>query len=177
MSCGDRIIFAREYKARTVIPPMSAASLLRMSPVDAGQQITELRGRDRHHAVGRARPQEAAAFQAFREQARSLAIVPNHLQQVAATSTETKQMNDRSADRDAESPGPAKPATGNPSACRCSRSQATPVRSAATRSSPPPVGQRRDRCRQRCTVHRARDPHAGSARKLDLDRPATAHDR
>ena len=30
--------------------------LLWVSPVDAGQKVTELRRRDRHHAVGRARP-------------------------------------------------------------------------------------------------------------------------
>ena len=35
-------------------------SLLRMSPVDPGQKVAELRRRDRHHAIGRARPQEAA---------------------------------------------------------------------------------------------------------------------
>jgi hypothetical protein len=66
--------------------------LLRMSPVDAGQKITKLRARDRHHAVRRARPQEAAAFQSLREQARPLAVMPDHLQQVAATTTEAKQM-------------------------------------------------------------------------------------
>jgi hypothetical protein len=53
-------------------------------PVDAGQQITELRGRDRHHADGRARPQETATFQSLREQAGTLAVMPDHLQQIAA---------------------------------------------------------------------------------------------
>ena len=66
--------------------------LLWVSPVDAGQQVAELRRRDRHHAVGRARPQEAALLQALGEQACPLAVMPDHLQQVAATAAEAKQM-------------------------------------------------------------------------------------
>jgi hypothetical protein len=41
MSCGDGIIFARDLKAKTVIHRCRAPRLLRMSPVDAGQQITK----------------------------------------------------------------------------------------------------------------------------------------
>src|SRR5690349_8251128 len=40
---------------------------LRMTPVNARQEITELRRRDRHYTVGRARPQEAAALQSLRD--------------------------------------------------------------------------------------------------------------
>jgi len=40
----------------------------------------------------RQRAQEAATFQAFCEQASALAVMLDHLQQVAATATEAKQM-------------------------------------------------------------------------------------
>src|SRR6476659_7507414 len=66
--------------------------LLWVSPVDPGQQVTQLRRRDRYHAVGRARPQEATPFQPLGEQARPLAVMPDHLQQIPATSPEAKQM-------------------------------------------------------------------------------------
>ena len=145
--------------------------LLRMSPIDAGQQITELRRRDRHHAVGRARPQEAAPLQALREQAGALAVMPDHLQQIAAAAAEAKQM---AAQRIAPQHllHLQAPATESPSACRCGRSPATPARRSGTGSSRPSIGQRRDCCRQRRRVDRARDPHPRPGRKLDLDRPA-----
>ena len=65
---------------------------LRIAPINAGQQITELRRGDRHHTVGRARPQKATTLQSLREQARALAVMPDHLQKIAAASTEAKQM-------------------------------------------------------------------------------------
>jgi len=77
------------------------------------------------------------------------------------------------AGRDAESPGPAKPMTESPSACRCSRSQAIPARLSATGSSSWPVGHRSHCRRQYCFVDRSSDPHASPGRKLDLDRAAT----
>src|SRR5258708_4722557 len=49
-------------------------------------------GRDRHHAVGCARPQEAAPLQPLGKQACALTVVPDHFQKVAAASTEAKQM-------------------------------------------------------------------------------------
>src|SRR5271169_5917113 len=67
--------------------------LLRMSPINARQQVTELRRRDRHHPIRRRWPQKASPFQTLREQARTLAVVPDHLQQVAAASPEAKQMS------------------------------------------------------------------------------------
>jgi hypothetical protein len=67
-------------------------SLLWVSPIDAGQKVSKLRGRDRHHSVSRARPQEAAALQPLRVQARPLSIMPDHLQEIAAATPEAEQM-------------------------------------------------------------------------------------
>ena len=65
---------------------------LRHSPIDALQQIAELRRRDRHRSVGRRRPQEPSPFQPFGEQAQALAIAPKALDQIAAPTAEDKQM-------------------------------------------------------------------------------------
>jgi len=62
--------------------------LLRHPPVDPGQKIRELGNADCHDAIGQRRPQEALAVEPLREQARTLAIMPNDLDQVASTSTE-----------------------------------------------------------------------------------------
>ena len=79
--------------------------------------------------------------------------------------------NGHSAGRDAESPGPARPMMESPSACQCSRSQATPARHWATGSSRSTI-HRSDRCPQRRRFDRARDPHSRSGPKLDLNRTA-----
>ena len=63
-----------------------------MTPVDPGQQIAELGGGDRHRAVGCARPQEAAPLQPLGKQACTLAVMPDHLQEIAAASTKAKQL-------------------------------------------------------------------------------------
>ena len=67
-------------------------SCLGMTPVDPGQKVAELGRRDRHRAVGGARPQEAAPFQPLREQACALAVMPDHLQQVAAAAAKAEQV-------------------------------------------------------------------------------------
>src|SRR5258708_4722027 len=59
----------------------------------SGQQISQLRRRDRHRAVGHARPQKPATLQSLREQAGALAVMPDHLQQIAAAPTKAKQMS------------------------------------------------------------------------------------
>ena len=64
--------------------------MLRISPIDTGQQITELRCGDRHGAVGWARPREPAAFQLFRKQAGSLAVMPDHFQKIASAAAGSK---------------------------------------------------------------------------------------
>jgi hypothetical protein len=55
-----------------------------MARVDPGEQVTELRGGDRHRAVGCARPQEAAPLQPLGKQTRTLAVMPDHLQEIAS---------------------------------------------------------------------------------------------
>jgi len=59
---------------------------LRHPPVDAFQQISQLRRRDRHRPIrvvprnGRW-PDKTASFQPLREQAHALSIVPEHFEQ------------------------------------------------------------------------------------------------
>src|SRR6516225_11772123 len=62
--------------------------LLGISPVDARQKVAHLRLRDRHHAVPKRRPYKTTPLQFLRKQACSLAIVPDHLQQIAPPSAE-----------------------------------------------------------------------------------------
>src|SRR5437016_1290760 len=66
--------------------------LLWHSPVDAFQQITKLRRRDGHRAISRRRPQEAATLQSLGEQAQTLSVMPQHLDQTTAPAAEHEQM-------------------------------------------------------------------------------------
>src|SRR6476469_6673703 len=93
ISLGNRIIFVENVKAKPSSHRSRAPGFLRIAPIDSGQQITELGRGDRHRAVDRARPQEAAPFQPLREQAGSLAVMPDHLQQVASATTKAKQLS------------------------------------------------------------------------------------
>ena len=93
MSLGNKIIFVENVKAKPSSHRSRAPGFLRIAPIDSGQQITELGRGDRHRAVDRARPQEAAPFQPLREQAGSLAVMPDHLQQVASATTKAKQLS------------------------------------------------------------------------------------
>src|SRR5260370_37093037 len=66
--------------------------MLRHAPVDAFQQIAELRRRDRDDALRCRRPDEAAALQPLREQTHALPVVPQNLDQSAATSAKDKEL-------------------------------------------------------------------------------------
>src|SRR3954447_17730842 len=93
MSLGNRIIFVENVKAKPSSHRGRTPCRLRITPIDSRKQVTELRRGDRHRAVGRARPQEAAPFQPLREQAGSLTVMPDHLQQVASATTKAKQLS------------------------------------------------------------------------------------
>src|SRR5271167_910283 len=93
MSLGNRIIFVKNVKAKPSSHRGRTPCLLRITPIDSRKQVTELGRGDRHRAVGRARPQEAAPFQPLREQAGSLTVMPDHLQQVASATTKAKQLS------------------------------------------------------------------------------------
>ena len=93
MSYGEENHIRQQPQRQKPLPHRSRAPcLLWISPINAGQQIPKLSRGDRHRAVGRARPQEAAPFQSLREQTGALTVVPDHLQQVAAASTKDEQM-------------------------------------------------------------------------------------
>src|SRR5882672_71209 len=66
--------------------------VLRHAPIDAFQQIAELRRRDRDGSCRRRGPDEAAAFQPLGEQAHALAVVPQNLDQPAAPATENEKL-------------------------------------------------------------------------------------
>src|SRR3546814_11410630 len=69
-----------------------APGLLRVAPIDPGQKIAELRRRDRHHPIGRARPDEAPPLQPLGEEARPVAVMPDHFQEITATAAAEEQM-------------------------------------------------------------------------------------
>src|SRR3974390_3413113 len=71
--------------------------LLRQSPVNAFQQISQLRRRDRHRALltlarSSGRPDKTTALQPLRKQTHALAVVPQHLDQRAAPAAKDEQM-------------------------------------------------------------------------------------
>lgn len=67
-------------------------TLLRHSPVDAREQAAKLRRRDRHGPVRHGLSQEAAAIEPLGVQARALAVVPDHRDQVALPAAEDEQV-------------------------------------------------------------------------------------
>ena len=141
---------------------------LRIAPVDPGKQIAKLGGRNRDRAVCRARPQKSASLKTLRKQASALAVMPDHLQQVAAASAKAKQM---AAQRIAPQnllhlQGQA---MGSLCACRCDPSPAKPARLWGPGSwSLPPVGNI-ENALQGAHVGAGPNPHAPPVRKLDLD--------
>ena len=56
------------------------------------EEIGQLRGRDRHHAVGDGGPQEPPALQTLHEQTRAVAVMPDQLDQVASPPPEDPQI-------------------------------------------------------------------------------------
>ena len=105
---------------------------LRISPIDSGQQIAELRRGDRHRSVGRVRPQEPAPFQPLREQAGPLPSC--QITSIDCRCGHESKTGDRSADRAAALPEPAATSSQNPSSYRCGRSPARPARRSEPRS-------------------------------------------
>ena len=91
LRCVSRTI-ARRFTMPRSAGRLRSPRVLRHPPVDPFQQIAELRRRDRHRAIRRRRPDEAAALQPLREQAHALAVVPQHLDQAAAPAAEHEQM-------------------------------------------------------------------------------------
>src|SRR5882672_3772630 len=67
--------------------------VLRHAPIDAFQQIAELRRRDRDGSCRRRGPDEAAAFQPLGEQAHALAVVPQNLDQPTAPSAKHEKLS------------------------------------------------------------------------------------
>src|SRR5436189_953146 len=67
-------------------------SMLRQAPVDAFEQIAELRRRHRYCPIRRRWPDEATTLQALGEQAHAQSIVPKHLDQAASPPSEHEQM-------------------------------------------------------------------------------------
>jgi hypothetical protein len=64
--------------------PRRTLGFLRVAPIDPGQQIAQLRRRDRYRFTGNRWPDEPSSLESFGKQACSLAIVPNNLQKIAA---------------------------------------------------------------------------------------------
>src|SRR5215213_7630973 len=72
--------------------------VLRQTPIDAFQQIAQLRRRECHCSIGivlreRRRPHKVATLQSLRKQTHALSIVPNHFYQSATPSKKNKEMS------------------------------------------------------------------------------------
>src|ERR1041385_7180954 len=66
--------------------------VLRHAPVYPFQQISQLRRRNHHPPGGGRRPKDPAPVQPLRVEAHALAVMPQHLDQRAASTTEHEQM-------------------------------------------------------------------------------------
>src|SRR4029453_10578887 len=87
-----------EERLSRVNPPRLSSQLgpiavLRRAPIDPLKQIAQLRRRDRHGIANRRRPDEAPAIQSLREQAQTLAVMPQQLYQAAALAAEDKNVS------------------------------------------------------------------------------------
>lgn len=82
---------ATESNHKALSDPRRALGFLRIAPIDPGQQIGELRRRDRHRFTGDRRPDEPASLESFGKQACSLTIVPNDLQKITAFAPEAEK--------------------------------------------------------------------------------------
>lgn len=91
-SQDEGITSAGKNKAQALSDRSRTPRLHRIAPIDAGEQVTHLRGRDRDDAVGRRRPQKAALLQPPHVEARRLPVVPGHLQKIAATPAEAEDV-------------------------------------------------------------------------------------
>jgi len=76
------IIVAPSCKQKSSADRRRTQGFPRHSPIDALQQITQLRQRDRHCSVGGRRPQEPSPFEPFGEEAQALTIAPNTFDQI-----------------------------------------------------------------------------------------------
>jgi hypothetical protein len=71
--------------------PRRTLGFLRVTPIDPGQQIAQLRRRDRYRFTGNRWPDEPSSLESFCKQACSLAIVPNDLHKIAAFAPEAEE--------------------------------------------------------------------------------------
>nr|CAJ30156.1 hypothetical protein mgI544 [Magnetospirillum gryphiswaldense MSR-1] len=71
---------------------MRTERLARVPPVDPVQHIGELRGRNRHHAVGRRRPDEAPFLQALGVERHAQPVMPDDLDHVAPAPPEDEKI-------------------------------------------------------------------------------------
>ncbi|MGY3413150.1 hypothetical protein ACVWZV_009316 [Bradyrhizobium sp. GM5.1] len=76
---------------KAAIRPASDAGFLEGYPIDPGQQIAQLRRRDRYRFTGNRWPDKPSSLESFGKQACSLAIVPNDLQKIAAFAPEAEK--------------------------------------------------------------------------------------
>src|SRR5436190_19098032 len=82
---------ATESNQKRLSNPRRTLGFLRVTPIDPGQQIAQLRRRDRYRFTGNRWPDEPSSLESFCKQACSLAIVPNDLQEIAAFAPEAEK--------------------------------------------------------------------------------------
>src|ERR1700760_1420323 len=92
ISLSHLIRFPGRFNCRMLSNSRWTQSFLRVAPIDPGQQIAQLRRRDRYRFTGNRWPDELSSLESFGKQACSLAIVPDHLHKIAAATAEDEQM-------------------------------------------------------------------------------------
>src|SRR6185312_13254815 len=94
--CRDRITNPGCWLVKSALRLSGALwpeRMTRVSPVNSVEHIGQLRRRDRYRAVGRRRPDKAAALQPLRIERHANPIMPNDFNQVAAGAAKNVQIS------------------------------------------------------------------------------------
>src|SRR5215469_13107597 len=81
-----------ESTCRTLSNSVRTPAVQRMAPVDAFEHVTQLRRGDRDYSISGRRPDKPAAFQSLSIKRHAETVVPEDLDQIAASAAKYKQI-------------------------------------------------------------------------------------